>query len=172
MATGQGIDVAGLAQTVLVGVAAHFAESEVQIPDRQVIYPGEPRGQAWVCEELAVTCAGVAAGHSTSAGGTGRQAGVNVAVGGRRVVITVQIVRQVPVSSPDYPADESEATDAGVAQMRDGGLLSQALVELVGAHGTLKQHGSATAGDVEFLGPLGGFAAVEGTVTVTAMTLV
>ena len=171
MAAGQGIDVAGIAQTVLIGVAQHFAESEVELPARQVIPPGEPRTQPWICEEMTVTCVGIATGHSTSAGGTARQTGINYSVGGRRVMIAVQIVRCSPVSSDEYPADETEVTDAGIAMMRDASLLSQALAELVGRNGPLKQHGSATAGDVEFLGPEGGFSAVEGTLTVTAMEL-
>lgn len=171
MAAGQGIDLGGLAQTVLIGVDQHFAASDVELPARQVIPPGEPRAQPWTCEELVVTAAGIASGHSTSAGGTGRQAGTNVSVGGRRVIIGVQIVRCAPVGSADEPADENEQTEAGLAMMRDAALLSQALVELVGRDGPLKQHGSAVAGDVAFLGPDGGFSAVEGSLTVTGMSL-
>ncbi|MGH3921882.1 MAG: hypothetical protein ACRDTT_03225 [Pseudonocardiaceae bacterium] len=171
MPIGAGIDVADIAQTVLIGVAGHFAASGVDLPPRQVIAPGQSRVVPWDCESVVVTCDGIGVGHAPGSGATARQAGTNLSTGGRYTTIAVQIVRCVPLGDGGEPAADGELTDAGLAMMRDAGVLSQALTEIVGRAGPLKQHGSAVAGAVEFLGPEGGFSAVEGSVTITAMKL-
>ncbi len=168
MSAGQGIDVGATAQTVLDGVVAHFAASEVTLPDRRVIAPGDPRGVAWDCEQLVVTAAGISWGagpgtNSATARGTGNPVST---AGARHTAIVVQIVRCVPVGDADGPPAVAEVTAAGLALLRDGGLLSQALTELIGRDGALAKAGAGLVG-VEVLGPGGGMAAVEGIVTVT-----
>ncbi len=172
MSAGQGIDVGATAQTVLDGVVAHFAASEVTLPDRQVIAPGDPRSIAWDCEQLVVTCGGINWGagpgtNSATARGTGNPVST---AGARHSAIAVQIVRCVPVGDENGPPAAAEVTAAGLALMRDGGLLSQALTELIGRTGALAKAGAGLVG-VEVLGPGGGMAAVEGIVTVTLASL-
>jgi len=172
VSAGKGIDVGAVAQTVLDGVVAHFAASEVTLPDRRVIAPGDPRGVAWNCEQLVVTCGGISWGagpgtNSATARGTGNPVSTS---GARHTAIAVQIVRCVPVGDEDGPPAAAEVTAAGLALMRDGGLLSQALTELIGRDGALAKAGAGLVG-VEVLGPGGGMAAVEGIVTVTLASL-
>lgn len=174
MSAGQGIDVGAVAQTVLDGVVAHFAASEVTLPDRQVIAPGDPRSVAWDCEQVVVTCGGInwGAGPGTNTTGTlSRPTGNPVSTSGaRHTAIAVQIVRCVPVGDEAGPPPVADVTEAGLALMRDGGLLSQALTEIIGRTGALAKAGAGLVG-VEVLGPGGGMAAVEGIVTVTLASL-
>jgi len=172
VSAGQGIDVGATAQTVLDGVVAHFAASEVGLPDRRVIAPGDPRGVAWDCEQLVVTCGGINWGagpgtNSATARGTGNPVST---AGARHTAIAVQIVRCVPVGDEHGPPAAAEVTEAGLALMRDGGLLSQGLIEIIGREGALAKAGAGLVG-VEVLGPGGGMAAVEGIVTVTLASL-
>lgn len=170
MAAGQYIDVPSLAQAVLIGVVAHFNEAGVELPDRQVIAPGETRAIAWDCEAVMVTLAGIGWGQAPGAGSGARQTGNPTSVGARHAVFTIQIIR-CAVDAGDGPADAEKLTDAGLVAMRDAALLSQALVELCGRDGALKQAGMATSVSVEMLGPTD-FTAVEGSVAVSAKTLV
>ena len=172
MSAGEGLDIGYIARTTLDGVVAHFAASEVELPERRVIVPGEPRSAAWEnCEALTVGCAGVLWGQGPGTGsGTARRTGTPVLVGERHVVIVVQLIRCVPVSFDE--ADPDELTEAGLTVMRDMGLLSQALVELCGRAGALKSMGAALAGGVEMVGPEGCLVASEGSLTVTAGKLI
>lgn len=172
MAPGQGIDVAGLAQNTFDAVVAHYAAaSGVVLPDRRIITPGDIRNAAWDCSALIVGFSGLRWGggpgtNSATALPTGR----GVSVGLRHAVITVQVVRDIGDADTD-PAPADVVTAAGLLLAKDAGLLSQALVELT-TTGALKRAGVALVGDVDPIGPSGGFAAVEGTLTVTAGTLV
>jgi len=175
VSAGQGIDVGAVAQIVLDGVVAHFAASEVTLPERRVIAPGDPRGIAWDCEQLVVTCGGIGwgAGPGTNSA-TARSTGNPVSTAGaRHTALAVQIVRCVPIGEsgdPPTPPAADEVTEAGLGLMRDGALLSQALTELIGRDGALGRAGAGLVG-VEVLGPDGGMAAVEGILTVTAGVL-
>ena len=174
MSAGQGIDVGAVAQTVLDGVVAHFAASEVTLPDRRVIAPGDPRSVAWDCEQVVVTCGGInwGAGPGTNTTGTlSRPTGNPVSTSGaRHTAIAVQVLRWVPVGDANGPPAAADVTAAGLALMRDGGLLSQALTEIIGREGALAKAGAGLVG-VEVLGPGGGVAGVEGIVTVTLASL-
>lgn len=170
MAAGQGLDVAAVAEIVLAGVVAHFAASEVTLPDRRVIAPGDPRSIAWDCPQVVVTLGGILWGagpgtNSESALPTGRPVSSMTT---RHAVVAVQIVRCEPVGDGRNPPDPLRVTDAGLALCRDAGLLSQALVELCTPAGPLADYGTALAGAVEVLGPSGGMVGVEGNLTVTA----
>lgn len=172
MPAGKGPDIGWIATTTLDGVVAHFAASEVQLPDRRVIAPGQPRLVAWDCAAVLVTCGGIGWGQGPGTGsGTARPTGNPVAAGARHTVIAVQIVRWVPESDGTNPPDADELTAAGLEVMRDAGLLSQALVDLCGPSGPFKKLGTAIAGAVEILGPSGFMAASEGNLTITAGNL-
>lgn len=171
MVAGQGVDVAGLAQAVFDAVVAHYAASTVELPDRRIIAPGDIRAVAWDCPSLIVAFSGLRWGggpgtNSATALPTGRP----LSMGLRHAVITVQIVRAIS-DNEDTPAAAAVVTAEGLALVRDAGLLSQALVDLVGG-GVMRRAGTAIAGDVDPLGPLGGIAGVEGTLTVTAASVV
>lgn len=169
MTAGQYIDIPGIARTVLDGVIAHFAASSVELPGRRLIAPGDTRAIAWDCESVLCTCGGIVWGQGPGAAtGVGRGTGNPVSVGARYTILGIQIIRCVPEHDGTDPPPADTLTKAGLALMTDGGLLSQALVELCGKDGPLKRLGMATAGDVAFLGPAGGFAAAEGHLTITA----
>lgn len=172
MTAGQYLDIPTIARTTLDAVVAHFAASSVTLPTRRIIAPGDPRSPAWDCEGITVTCAGILWGQAQATGsGAGRQTGNPVSVGARYTVIAVQIIRCVPEHDGQEPPPSDAVTKAGIAHMTDAGLLSQALVELCGRNGPLKEWGAATAGAVEPVGPSGGMAAVEGNLTITASRL-
>lgn len=172
MSAGQGIDVGTIAQTTLAAVVAHFAASEVELPERRVIAPGDTRAIAWDCESILVTTAGIGWGQAQGQGGGARQTGNPVsATAVRHTVIALQIVRPVPEGDSGEPPDADELTAAGLALMRDAGLLSQALVEVCGRDGPLKRAGSAVPGAVVMVGPDGGYAAAEGSLEITASQL-
>lgn len=172
MSAGQYLNVPDLARTTLDGVVAHFAASTVKLPTRKIIAPGDTRSIAWDCEQTIVTCGGILWGQGPGTGaGTGRQTGNPVSVGTRYTIIVVQIVRCVPEFDGEEPPPADKLTQAGTSLMTDAGLLSQALVELCGRNGPLRDMGAATAGAVEILGPSGGMAGVEGNLTITASKL-
>jgi hypothetical protein len=170
VAAGQAVDVAAVAQATLAAVEAHYgATTSDRLPDRRIIASGDARTQAWDCEQVTVTLGGILWGAAPGLGSVPQPTGhVLSSVTVPHVVIVVQIVRRVPVSEdPTSPPDAREITTKGLALMRDAGLLSQALVELCGRAGALRTFGAAQAGDMATLGPAGGYAAVEGTLSVT-----
>lgn len=172
MSAGQYLDIPATAQVVLDGVIAHYAASKVDLPSLRYIGPGATRELAWDCEAVLVSCGGILWGQGPGAGaGTARRTGNPVAAGARYAIFSVQIVRCVPVIDPADIPNADILNTAGVAILTDAGLLSQALVELCGPRGALKRMGVAIAGDVDILGPAGGFAATEGHLTITAANL-
>ena len=174
MPAGKGVDVPSIATAVMDALVLHYAATSppVALPDRRVIVGGDIRVMAWDCASVLVTCAGVQWGSETGlAGPLNLPTGQPLSSGGtRRVAITVQIVRCISDSDAE-PAAAEVVTAEGLLHMRDAGLLSQALVDLV-ASGVLRRHGVAIAGDVTPVGPAGAYAAVEGTLIVTAGYLV
>ncbi len=172
MTLGQYLDLPTMAQLVLDGVVAHFDAAGVELPSHRFIAGGEPRQIAWDCPAVVVSSAGIVWGQGPGTGSaTARGTGNPVSIGARHVVFAVQILRCVPVTDGE-PPPAVELTQSGLAIMKDGGVLSQALVEMCGRGGVFQRYGTALAGAVEFLGPEGGIAASEGNVTVTAGRLV
>lgn len=168
MASGQYIDVPSLAQSVLIGVVAHFADAGVELPDRQVIAPGETRARAWDCPAVVVTLNGIVWGHAPGSGGA-QQTGNPTSVVLRHAEFAVQIIRP-SVDAGGEAVDPEVLTDSGLTSMRDAALLSQALVELCGRDGALRRAGTAVPGAVVPIGPTD-FTAVEGSIIVTAKGL-
>lgn len=173
MAAGQGLDLPSIARAILASVEDHFAASGVQLPQRRVIAAGAPELVAWDCPMVIVACSGVGTGPAPGVGGAAQQTGRPVAVGARHALFAVQIVRKHPEATPVQgsvvPPKPDKITEAGVAHLRDMGLLSQALVELC-ANPTFRDviSGSAEVGAVSSVGPEGGFAGVQGSIAVTA----
>jgi hypothetical protein len=174
MAAGQGLNIHGTAQSVLDAVVAHYAPvtGDLVLPDRRVVAPGNIRMLAWDCEAVlvAVTRVGWGVGPGTGSA-TAWPTGLAISSGGmRHVTIAVQIVRAVS-DTDETPADAADVTTEGLLLARDAGMLSQALIEVT-TTGALKRAGVGLAGEVDAVGPQGGFAAVESSVTVTAGELV
>lgn len=176
MAPGDGLAVAAIAQTILDALTAHFdAAPGVVLPARRFIPPGSPRSVAWDTEGLAVTMASIGFGSAPGQNAAPQRTGNPISAAGmRHAVYACQLVRCVPESQDGVRApDPAELTKAGLSLMRDAGLLSQALVEIATpVRSTLGPGGSVIVGAVEILGPEGGFACVEGSLTCTAGTLV
>jgi hypothetical protein len=174
---GKGIRVGDLAQKVLDGVVAHFLAADVALPDRRYVAPGNPQLIAWDCEQLVVALTGIGWGSAPDAAtGSVKPAAQMSVQGVRHAVFSIQLVRCTPVSkdtrTPWPPAEEIQA--AGVAFMRDAGLLSQALVTLVAE---LRQglapdrSGLVEAGALSSLGPEGAHHGMEATLAVTSLML-
>jgi hypothetical protein len=173
VASGQGLAVGEIAQAILDAVVAHFnAASGCTLPDRRLIAPGNPRLIAWDCPQVVVALSGIGLGAAPGQGGTPQRTSNPIsAMGLRHAVFAVQKVMCVPEAADGTrPPAADEVTTAGLALMRDAGLLTQALVEVC-TTGALKRHGTATPGAVEILGPEGAMAAVEGSIAITAGTL-
>jgi hypothetical protein len=169
VASGQYIDVPSIAQAVLIGVVAHFSDAGVELPDRQVIAPGETRSVAWDCEGVVVTFGGLEYGQASNAGGGAKPSGNPINIGVWRAAFVVQIIR-CAVDADGGPADPEKLTEAGIVFMKDAALLALALSRLCGPNGPLRRSGMAELGPVNPLGPAD-FTAVEGSVTVTAKNL-
>lgn len=174
---GKRIYVAELAQKVLDGVVAHFDAVPRELPDRRYVAPGNPQLIAWDCEQLVVALTGVGWGASPEAAAGSVKPGTQMSVQGvRHAVFSIQLVRCTPVSkdtrTPWPPPEEIQA--AGVAFMKDAGVLSQALVTLVAELRqslALDRSGSVEAGALTSLGPEGGHHGMEATLAITSLML-
>ena len=176
MAAGQAISVAALGQKLLAAVEEHYAQAGAgsALPARRAVMPGEPRGVAWDCEQLAVTLVGVGWGQALDASSPSPQTGGQSAVMAvRHAVYAVTLVRCTPNPFEDgSPPDVVELAAAGAQFMRDAGLLSQALVEFASRlRQGLPREASVQLGAIEPVGPSGGFHGLEASMAVTAAAL-
>lgn len=174
MPAGQGLDVGRIATVMLDGLIAHWhAAAGTSLPERRMIAPGSARGIAWDGEGLAVSLGGIGIGAAPGQETGTPRTGNPVAQILRHAVFVVQLVRCTPESHNGVtPPDAKKVTAAGLSLMRDAGLLSQALTDLATpVRSELGQGGSVIVGAVDVLGPQGGLAAVEATLTVTASRL-
>lgn len=177
--SGERIYVAELAEKVLAVVEAHFAAAGVPLPDRRYLAAGNPSLVAWDCEQLVVGLSGIGWGAAPDAAPISVKPSAHMSVAGvRHAVLSIQLVRCTPtVSDADaemskpYP-DAEEIHAAGIAFMKDAGLISQAMVEMVSRlQQGLDRSGIAQAGVVNTLGPEGGYHAVEATLAITSALL-
>lgn len=173
---GKGLDIGGIATDLLAGIEEHFAASEVELPEARFVTAGNPQLVAWDCDQLVVGVAGIGYGWAADkASLSPKDASQLSAVGLRHVIFSVQLVRCIPSSGTgrtrSIPSPES-LHEAGMKFVRDAGLLSQALHTAVGKlSAALKNTGLAEAGAISTLGPEGQYAAVDGSVMVTAGNL-
>lgn len=177
--SGERIYVAELALKVLKTVEEHFTAADTLLPDRRYLAPGNPSLVAWDCEQLVVGLSGVGWGAAPDAAPISVKPSAQMsAVGVRHAVFSIQLVRCTPTVSDqeaemNEPYPEAEKIHAaGIQFMRDAGLISQALVEMVSRlNQGLDRSGIAQAGVVNTLGPEGGHHAVEATLAITSALL-
>lgn len=171
MTLGKGIALGPIAEAILASVVAHFdAAPGIELPTRRFIAPGSPRMIAWDCDGVAVTHSSIALGQAPGVNaGPYRTGSPAVGMALRSATFTVQIVMCVPEpKDPTKPVPVADLTKAGLQLMRAAGLLSQALADLGHpVRQAIGGGGSITAGAVEVLGPLGGLACVEASLTCT-----
>jgi hypothetical protein len=172
---GQGLKLSDLAQRVLDGVVEHWqgAADATPLPAHRAVLAGEPRAVAWDCEQLTVTLAGVGWGQALDASASSPRAGLPASVASmRHAVLAVALVRCTPSPGRDGKVALEALHAAGLASLRDAGLLSQALVEITTRlRKNLPLESSVQAGTVEPLGPSGGFHGLEATLVVTSADL-
>lgn len=174
MTTGRRLLVAELAQDLLAAIEGHFATAGVELPARRCIVPGEPRTFAWDCEQLTVALGGVGWGPAVDISMPTPAPGINAGVFSvRHAVYAATLVRCTPPPNRDgTPPAAEDLHAAGLAFMRDAGLISQALVEHVTrVRGSLPPEGKVQAGAVEPVGPSGGLHGLETILAVTASRL-
>jgi hypothetical protein len=159
-----------------MAVEDHYAAAGVTLPQRRLITPGLPRQAAWDCAALIVGLNAIRTGqHPAARPGVVQQVSgaPYSAVGVRHAVFAVQVVRCIPTVDSRGAPSPAAITAAGVEALTDAGLLSQALVQAVSVLSTMVPAGAAVeAGGIETLGPEGGYAAVEGSITVTCGELI
>lgn len=176
MAAGQAISVEALGHKLLAAIEEHFAQAGAgsALPERRAVMPGEPRGVAWDCEQLAITIVGVGWGQALDASSPSPQtAGQTAVMALRHVVYAATLVRCTPAPFNDgSPPDMTALAAAGAQFFRDAGLLSQALVEFASKlRQGLPREARVQPGAVEPIGPSGGFHGLEGTMAITAAAL-
>ncbi len=175
-AAGLGLDVAGIADLLLTRTVAHFAEAGVELPERRLLAPGNPAEIAWDQPMLLVALASIGLGNSPGGAGSGvlRQGAGISAMGLRHAVYSVTLTRCDPAPGRDgRPPSVEVLRTAALGLMRDGGLLSQALVNVCADVATgLPQGSLVQAGEVQTSGPSGGHVGVIGTLTTTVGQLV
>lgn len=177
MSAGLGLDVGSVAQTILAALESHYAAAAgITLPERRFLAPGAPELIAIDCPCAVVTCSGVGNGQAPGVGGGPQKAGSQISSAAlRHVIYAVQVWRPVPEATRagTKPPPVERLTEAGLMVMRDAGLISQALVDICTAVDEVLPRGSLVApGAVTTLGPEGGYAGNQATLSVTAGMLV
>jgi hypothetical protein len=169
-----GLDLTPWPTHILDYLRTFFTANNVELPAIQRIVPGQLALDAWDCEQLSVGCAGIGdvrgqQGNVSAAPRTGTTYSATTA---RQVSYGIQLVRCIGGCGSVIPPESSVIQEAGIQQLKDMGILSQAVVNL--ASSPPSWHPSEVniqAGDVAPLGPSGGYWAVETNVTFSAMAL-
>lgn len=170
-APGAGLRIAEVARVLLDQVSSYFDAADFDdTPMRRILAAGDPQSIAWDCEQIVVSLAGVGWGWAVDLSSQSPKVAAHMNVAGmRHAVYSVQVVMCQPKGGQRTGGkpDDSAIDDAGYRFMRAAGILSQALVSTVT---TLKlgPDGHAQAGAIEPLGPDGGYAAIEGTLSITS----
>lgn len=171
---GQALNVATLGQQLLAAVEQHYAATDNPLPERRGIVPGDPRTVAWDCEQLTISLVGIGWGQALDASQPSPPASSPVsALALRHAVLAVTLVRCTPSPTRDGTAPAMAILNAaGLAYLRDAGMISQAVVEFVSRlRQGLGPEALVQIGAVEPIGPSGGFHGLECTVAVTAAKL-
>jgi hypothetical protein len=169
-----GLDVAGVAQLVYDKVTQHILDAGVKLPDRRIIAGGDTTSIAWDCEQFVLTMPGIGRGVSPNLIPGNTKVGMQFSVAGlRHVKFDVVLVRCEPTSPNGEAPPADQITKAGLALLRDAGLMSQAMVMAASAiQGGLLPGSQVQCGDVESIGPLGGLVGLRAPIAVTALGLV
>lgn len=169
-----GLDLTPWPTHILDYLRTFFAANNVALPELQRIVPGQLSLDAWDCEQLAVGCAGIgdAIGQQGSTASAPRAGTPYSATTARQVVYGIQLVRCIGGCQGAYPPDSEVIGAAGMQQLADMGVLSQAMANLASAPPAWHpKEVNITAGDVAPLGPTGGYWAIEANVTFSIMAL-
>lgn len=171
-----GLDLTTWAENIIPAVVDFFTANSVDLPARRRIVPGQLQLDSWDCEQVSVGVTGIndsgARGQGTTSAAP--RAGTPFSVMKvRQVTYGIQIVRCVgQCGQTQFDTDTPEFGEAGLIQLRDMGLLSQALVNLASSPPPWHPKSAAMdAGQVTPIGPEGGMYAIEGSVTFSAMLL-
>lgn len=167
---GKGLELATTAGNILTAVVAHFDAAGVELPERRYVAAGHPREIAWDCEQLTVALEGIGWGQARDESAPNPRVGSPASVYAvRHAIVAVQLVRCTPKANGRDPLPTPEAIHAaGLAYMRDAGLLSQALVTIAAElRAGLTRESSVELGAIESIGPDGGYHGME---TVMAIT--
>ena len=151
----------------------------VPLPARRFVAAGDPGSQAWDCEQLVISLAGVGFGPAQdSAPPVTPRAGSPASVMSvRHVVFNIALVRCIPgpTGRTATPPAVDALQEAGDRYMTDAGLLSQALVRWASRMRTsvLPNDGAASVqlGVIEPGEATGGFVGMIGAAIVTAAAL-
>lgn len=176
MPAGLGLDIGSVATTILAALVTHYqAAAGITLPERRFIAPGAPELIAIDCECMVVTCSGIGLGPAPGVGGQPMKAGSQVSSSAlRHAIYAVQVWRKVPeLDTGGRPPAVERLTAAGLEVMRDAGLISQALVDICTAVDRIVPRDAIVApGAVTTLGPEGGVAGNQASLSVTAGLLV
>jgi hypothetical protein len=176
---GQGIAVRSLANSLKDAIEDHWAQSSAApLPERRYVSAGDPGSQAWDCEQLLISLAGVGFGPAQDAAppATPRAGSPASVMSVRHAVFNIALVRCMPnptgrATTPTVAALQA----AGDQFMTDAGVLSQALVRwasraragiLSGDNMASVQLGVIEPGEVS-----GGFVGLSGAAIITCAAL-
>lgn len=169
-----GLDLLPWPTHILDYLRTFFTANNVDLPKLQRIVPGQLSLDAWDCEQLSVGCAGIGdataqQGQTSSAARAGTGFSATTA---RQVSYGIQLVRCIGGCGMVIPPESNVIEEAGIQQLKDMGLLSQAVVNLASAPPSWHpKEINIRAGDVAPLGPTGGYWAIETNVTFSALAL-
>lgn len=172
--SGRAINTAEIGAAIFDGVIAHYAAASavVPLPDRRYIAPGDAAAVAWDCEQFTVSIIGVGLGLAPDVASGSAKPGTHASVTGmRHAVFSACLVRCTPTIDRDGPPEISALHPAGVAYLRDVGLISQALVEIGSRLHQIDRSAIITAGNAQPIGPGGGFVGLEGQLTISTVNL-
>ena len=130
---GRGIAVRQLALDIQHAIEAHWIPSAAEpLPARRYVAAGDPGSQAWDCEQLVISLAGIGFGPAQdSAPPSTPRAGTPASVLSiRHAVFDIALVRCIPgpTGRTATPPSVETLNEAGERYMVDAGMLSQALV--------------------------------------------
>lgn len=172
--SGQAINTQQIGQAIYDGVIDHYAAASaaVPLPERRYIAPGDAAAVAWDCEQFTVSIIGVGLGVAPDVATGSAKPGTHASVTGmRHAVFSAMLVRCTPTIDEDGPPEVAALNPAGLAYLRDVGLISQALVEIGTRLNRVDRSAVITAGNVQPIGPGGGFVGLEGQLTISTVHL-
>jgi len=130
---GQGIAVRSLANSLRDAIEDHWTQSAATpLPERRYVSAGDPGSQAWDCEQLVISLAGVGFGPAQDAAppATPRAGSPASVMSVRHAVFNIALVRCMPgpTGRSATPPSVAALQAAGDQFMTDAGVLSQSLV--------------------------------------------
>lgn len=174
--SGRMLNTGAIGEAIFSGVVAHYEAStdptREALPARRYIAPGDAAAVAWDCEQFTVCLLGVGLGVAPDAAQGSAKPGTGAGVAGmRHAVFSALLVRCTPTVDRDGPPEVSALHPAGQAYLTDVGMISQALVEIGSRLHAIDRSAVITAGNVQPIGPGGGFVGLEGQLTISTVHL-